>query len=58
VIRKRMDERKDHFMPASLLSSQFDALEIPANCITIDISNNPDEIVEMIISRIESKNLT
>jgi gluconokinase len=58
VIKKRMDERKDHFMPASLLSSQFDALEIPANCITNDISNNPDEIVEMIISRIESKNLT
>ena len=40
-------------MPASLLSSQFDALQIPDNCITIDISNSPDEIVEMIISQIE-----
>jgi len=55
LIKKRMEERKDHFMPASLLSSQFDALQIPANCITIDISSSPDEIVEMIISRILSK---
>lgn len=53
VIKKRMDERKDHFMPASLLSSQFDALEIPGNCIMIDISNSPDEIVEKIVSQIK-----
>ena len=53
-----MEERKDHFMPAGLLSSQFDALQIPGNCITIDISNSPDEIVEMIISQIEAKSST
>jgi len=58
LIKKRMDERKDHFMPASLLSSQFEALEIPGNCIMIDISNNPDQIVETIISQINSKSLT
>jgi len=53
LIKKRMDKRKDHFMPPALLASQFDALEIPDNCITIDISNNPDEIVETIISQIK-----
>jgi carbohydrate kinase (thermoresistant glucokinase family) len=58
LIKKRMEERKDHFMPANLLSSQFDALQIPENCITIDISNSPDEIVEMIISQIDIKSLT
>ena len=58
LIKKRMEERKDHFMPANLLSSQFDVLQIPENCITIDISNSPDEIVEMIISQIAIKSLT
>lgn len=53
LIKKRMDERKDHFMPPNLLASQFDALEIPDDCITIDISNSPDEIVETIISQIK-----
>ena len=53
LIKKRMDERKDHFMPASLLASQFDALEIPANSIKIDIAKDPDEIVERIISEIK-----
>ena len=58
LIKKRMEERKDHFMPAGLLSSQFDALQIPSNCITVDISKNPNEIVEMIISQIDIKSLT
>lgn len=55
LIKKRMDERKDHFMPASLLSSQFDALEIPTNSIAVDISMDPDQIVETIISQLELK---
>jgi len=58
LIKKRMEERKDHFMPANLLSSQFDALQVPENCITIDISNSPDKIVEMIISQIDIKSST
>ena len=53
LIKKRMDDRKDHFMPANLLASQFDALEIPANSIMIDIEKDPDEIVERIISEIK-----
>jgi carbohydrate kinase (thermoresistant glucokinase family) len=56
LIKKRMDERKDHFMPPGLLASQFDTLEIPENCITIDISKSPDEIVEIIISELEKRN--
>jgi gluconokinase len=52
LIEKRMKARTDHFMPAAMLSSQFDALEIPQQCITFDISENPDKIVEEIISGI------
>ena len=55
LIKKRMDERKDHFMPPALLSSQFGALEIPDDCIKIDVSKSPDEIVETIISQINFK---
>jgi gluconokinase len=47
-----MESRTDHFMPPAMLSSQFDALEIPEECMTIDVSRNPDEIVEAIISTI------
>jgi carbohydrate kinase (thermoresistant glucokinase family) len=58
LIKKRMDERKHHFMPASLLVSQFDALEIPENSIKIDIAKDPDEIVEKIIAEIKVKSST
>ena len=50
LIEKRMKARTGHFMPPTMLSSQFDALEIPQQCITLDISKNPDKIVEEIIS--------
>ena len=52
LIKKRMEERKDHFMPPDLLSSQFADLEIPDKSITIDITKTPDEIVDSIISQL------
>jgi len=52
LLFERMQSREEHFMPAALLPSQLNDLEIPAPCISIDISNSPDEIVEAIISRI------
>jgi carbohydrate kinase (thermoresistant glucokinase family) len=58
LIKNRMEKRKDHFMPATLLASQFDALEIPVDCIKINISDEPDEIVDTIISEINIKSLT
>jgi carbohydrate kinase (thermoresistant glucokinase family) len=57
LIQKRLQERKDHFMPAALLSSQFDTLEPPANCITIDISKTPEEIIQTILSGIVDKKI-
>lgn len=52
LIQKRMEARKDHYMPPSLLQSQFDTLEAPANAIMIDIENDPEEIVADIFRQI------
>ena len=49
VLQKRVDERKDHFMPPSLLQSQFDALEALTNdeCgTTIRIDQTFDVVVQ------------
>jgi len=56
LIQQRMKARKDHFMPPGLLSSQFEILEIPRQAVTIDISNGPDRIVDLIMSELRSKN--
>ena len=53
LIQKRMESRKDHFMPPTLLQSQFDTLEAPANAIVIDIKNDPEEIVADILRQIK-----
>ena len=52
LIKTRMEARTDHYMPPALLTSQFEALEIPQQSIPVDISQNPDKIVEEIISQI------
>lgn len=47
LIGARMHEREGHFMPESMLKSQFDALEDPrgeANVVTISIDTTPDRI--------------
>lgn len=45
LIRARLELRKDHYMPASLLGSQFAALEEPIDAITLDVSGTPEDIV-------------
>jgi carbohydrate kinase (thermoresistant glucokinase family) len=51
VIRKRIEQRAGHFMPATLLDSQLAALERPGpdeNAIVVDVSPGPDAIVQAI----------
>ncbi|WP_165749715.1 gluconokinase [Cellulophaga sp. Z1A5H] len=51
LIHNRLNSREDHFMPADLLKSQFDSLEIPdatENVITVSIHLNPEEIISEI----------
>src|SRR5919106_6536616 len=42
LIRKRLDKRRGHYMPASLLQSQFAALEEAGDAITVGIDAPPD----------------
>jgi gluconokinase len=48
VAAARLKDRHGHFMPASLVPSQFDALEEPADAIVIDATQSPDQIVAQI----------
>lgn len=52
LISERMKNRKDHYMPASLLRSQFETLEPPADAIVINIENKPADIVSTIMLRL------
>ena len=47
--RKRINNRRDHFMPDSLVESQFSILEEPKKAITLDQSLNPDEMVNQLM---------
>jgi gluconokinase len=53
IVLKRMQDRKEHYMPVSLLQSQLDALEEPADAITADITHSKEGIVKYIISKIK-----
>lgn len=48
LILKRMSAR-NHFMPTSLLQSQFDALETPDYGLHVSVENSPKEIITTII---------
>jgi gluconokinase len=55
LIEKRLAARPHHYMPASLLQSQFDALEEPGpdeNPIIVPIEPPPEEIVSSIMAAV------
>ena len=55
LIARRIATRHEHFMPASLLASQFEALEEPGpdeHPITLSIEPGPREIAAQIISEL------
>lgn len=54
LIADRMKNRSEHFMPESLLDSQFKALEEPANAVTVEIDQSPERIVDDIIANIKA----
>ncbi|MGH6880821.1 gluconokinase [Hypericibacter sp.] len=58
LIRRRMAARHEHFMPLSLLDSQFATLEEPVpdeHPITGDVGGPPAEIVGSILRRIAER---
>lgn len=50
LIRRRLEERADHFFDAELLTTQFDALEepCPGKALTVPIDQSPEAIVRVI----------
>jgi gluconokinase len=56
LIARRIATRHEHFMPASLLQSQFDALEEPSpaeKAIVVSIAPRPREIVAAILEALK-----
>jgi len=55
LLASRMSQRDGHFMPAALLESQLETLEVPAadeNVIGADVMLQPDEIVELVTDQL------
>jgi gluconokinase len=52
LLRERLDRRRGHYMPATLLESQFATLEPPADAITVDVAGSPDAIAATIIRQL------
>lgn len=52
TILTRMRARKDHYMPPELLDSQFEALEIPGDAISVSFDNKPERIVKQILDHL------
>lgn len=58
LIASRMKARKDHFMPETLLNSQFDALENPSgenNVISVGIEKDPASIASDAIEELQKQ---
>ena len=53
--KTRIKNRKDHFMPDSLVDSQFAILEEPDVCIILDETLTPDETTSHLTSIIKNK---
>ncbi|OHD70622.1 MAG: gluconate kinase [Spirochaetes bacterium RBG_16_49_21] len=57
IIRRRIEERRAHFMPPGLLDSQFDILEEPEDAITVEIDAPPERICSEIIDGLIGRGL-
>ena len=54
-IDARMKARKNHFMPESLLKSQFATLEPPAadeNAIDVPIASTPEQVADVVVKKL------
>ena len=61
LIAERMAKRTGHFMPTSLLDSQFETLEVPGEDephIIVDIAGSPDDNLAHIVNEIETLRLS
>ncbi|HTM78637.1 MAG TPA: gluconokinase [Devosia sp.] len=58
LIAQRLATRRDHYMPPSLLSSQFDALELPAPdeaVLLLDSAQAPEAMVDSVSTYLSAR---
>ncbi len=55
TVKRRIKNRKDHFMPDSLVDSQFAILEEPDVCITLEENLTPEETISHLTYIIKNK---
>lgn len=53
LIESRMMARQGHFMPASLLKSQFETLEKPADALRLEVSVDPELMVDSLLHELK-----
>lgn len=53
TIMHRMQQRQHHFMPVSLLQSQFAILEEPQEALVVDIESSTEIIIEKILQHMQ-----
>lgn len=53
-IRKRLKDRKDHYMDERLLDSQFEILEEPRNALVVNNEADIESTVKMIIQKVKT----
>jgi gluconokinase len=54
LIEERLKYRTGHFMPSTLLASQFATIEPPADALTFSCEKTPEEIVTALIQILEA----
>jgi gluconokinase len=55
LIQSRLEERRHRYMPASLLASQFAALEPPVGAIAVDVAAPPERCAEVILAALAER---
>jgi len=57
LLKKRLADRKNHFMPISLLRSQFETLEKPDDAFRVSVDQSPQQIHDLIISELDKSEI-
>lgn len=52
-LMQRQQQQPEHFMGATLLQSQFDALEEPKEALWVELTRSPTEIIQIIKTKLE-----
>jgi gluconokinase len=55
LIRGRLEARRHRYMPATLLQSQFDALEPPAGAIEVNVAEPPEACIAAALAALAAR---